>query len=133
MVLKNCNPSHGLFNFPSVLYIYIDSEKKANIEFCSKLLKSIGSILGPKTWLITSTTASTNLIQKVKKGTTSSIHSFRDGLPPVKESDVCIVMAPCVQSDYENSKQLATLCKAVVLVNGFAKVRQPILNKKNRP
>ena len=39
----------------------------------------------------------------------------------MKASDVCVVLAPCVQSDYENAKSLATICKAVVLVNGFAK------------
>lgn len=52
------------------------------------------------------------------------MHSFKNGLPQVKESDVCVVLAPCVQSDYENAKSLAKICKAVVLVNGFAKVSQ---------
>ncbi|GAX25231.1 hypothetical protein FisN_5Lu347 [Fistulifera solaris] len=95
----------------------------ANLAFCSKLVKSIAGILGPNTWLITSAAASMNLAQKAKNVTTN-VHSFKSGFQPtnIKKTDVCVVVAPCVQSDYENAKQLAKLCKAVVLVNGFAKV-----------
>jgi hypothetical protein len=85
--------------------------------------------MGPKTILVVSSTASTSLLQKANKAS-SLVHSFRDGLPDVKSTDICVVMTPCVQNDYENAKRLAEMCKAVILVNGYAKVchRVPLLH-----
>lgn len=95
---------------------------QANLAFGKKLVGAVGGLLGPKTWLVTSSTASSGFLQKAKKQVGASMHCLRDGLPAVSASDICVVLAPSVQKDYESARQLASMCKGVILVNGFAKV-----------
>ena len=95
---------------------------EANVAFASQLTQAVGGILGPKVWLITSLTASNNFMQRVQRRKGRAIvHSFKNGPPQVAAGDVCVVLTPCVSNDYEYAKRLASACKAVVLVNGFAK------------
>ena len=98
---------------------------KVNLDFSAKLLRSIAPlpVMGPKTWLLTSSTAPNSVLQKAKsafKGGT--VHSLKDGLPVVGASDVCVLVAPSVPKDYEAARSLASDGTCVVLVNGFAKV-----------
>jgi hypothetical protein len=100
----------------------------ANIEFCSKLIRSITPLepWGPKIWLVTSSTNTKNFLQNAKtklRGTNALTHSLKDGLPAVKSRDVCVFITPSISQDYSSAKQLAMNGNAVVIVNGFAKVR----------
>jgi hypothetical protein len=98
---------------------------KANLDFCTKLLRNIAPlpILGPKTCLLISSTASNSYIQKArsafKRGT---VHSLKDGLPVVGLGDVCVLASPSARKDYDAARFLTSSGTAVVLVNGFAKV-----------
>lgn len=102
----------------------------ANIEFCTKLVRSLAPIepWGHKVWLLTSSAATSNFNQKVKSqlknnfGPTIGIHSLKDGLPMFKSRDRCVLVSPCVSNDYAFAKQLAMNGISIVLVNGLSKV-----------
>lgn len=99
---------------------------KANLNFAGKLIRSISPLplLGPKTWLLTSTTASPSFIASAKSKA-PVVHALRDGLPSVAKGDICVLIGPSAQNDYDAADRLAAagVAKAVVVVNGFAKVR----------
>lgn len=94
----------------------------ANLNFAKKLIQGIAPLpfLGPKVWFITSAASSASFINGAKKSG-GTPHSLRNGLPTVAPSDVCILVSPSSRSDYEAAQRLAKLCKAAVVVNGFAK------------
>ena len=96
----------------------------ANLAFAKKLVSGIAPLpmMGPKVWLLMSASAPGSLVTGAKKAG-GTLHSLRDGLPEVAKSDVCVLLAPSSRPDYEAAQRLASKCKAVVLVNGFAKVR----------
>jgi hypothetical protein len=100
---------------------------KANLDFAVKLLRSISPlpVFGPNTRLLVSSTATNNFLDRAKKlfqgGT---VHSLRDGLPnDVKSREVFVLVAPSVTRDYDAAKRLVATGNTVVLINGFAKVR----------
>jgi Domain of unknown function (DUF1995) len=96
----------------------------ANLATAKLLLQSLSPLvpgLGPAVWLVTSTGASMTLQRKASTIGKSFAHSLKNGLPPVKSRDVCILVAPCTSADYAYAKQLAFNGNAVVLVNGIAK------------
>lgn len=98
---------------------------KANLGFGTKLVSSISPVpfLGPKTWLLTSATASPSFLAGAK-AKASVVHSLRDGIPEIRKGEIVVLLAPSAQNDYEAARRLATAgeAKAVVVVNGFAKV-----------
>ena len=60
------------------------------------------------------------------KGTGVAIESLRNGIPDgISKSDVCILITPSARSDYKAAQFLAesNAAKAVVVINGLAKVR----------
>lgn len=98
---------------------------EANLGFCIKLVRSIAPLpfVGPKAWLLMSSTASNSLFKKAKSsagGTT--VYSLRDGLPPVDTNNVCVLLSPSSRNDYQAAQTLASAGTPVVIVNGFAKV-----------
>jgi hypothetical protein len=98
----------------------------ANLLFASKLLSSIAPLpfMGPKTWLLASSAASTSFLKSAKKSVGSAqLFSLRDGLPEVVTGDVCILLSPSSRSDYQAAQSIASagIAKAVVVLNGFAK------------
>lgn len=100
---------------------------KANIDFAGKLVRSLSPLpfVGPKTWLLTSIAASPSFVTAAKSKTSAQVHRLADGLPDIAKGDVCVLLSPSSQKDYDIAKLLATdgVAKAVVIVNGFAKVR----------
>jgi hypothetical protein len=97
----------------------------ANLAFCAKLVRGISPLplMGPKTFLLTSTTSSSNFVDKAKKTVKgATIHSLRDGIPKeIKQGDVCVLVSPSVRQDYLIAQQIASNGVALVLVNGLAK------------
>ena len=95
----------------------------ANVETALALVRALtvpAFLPGPLVWLVTSTAGAAASAKSVRRA--GNQHSLRNGLPPVKSRDVCVLMAPCNRQDYEAAKRLADNGNAVVLVNGFAKV-----------
>ena len=94
----------------------------ANLKFAKKLIQSITPLplLGPKVWFLTCASAPASFATGAKQAGATP-HSLRDGLPNVAASDVCLLVSPSSRSDYEAATRLASLCKAAVVVNGFAK------------
>ena len=94
----------------------------ANILFSQKLIQNLSPIplLGPKIWFLTSVAASASFINRARK-IGATLHSLRDGLPKVSTSDICILVSPSSPRDYEAARLLAKRCKAMIVVNGFAK------------
>lgn len=92
----------------------------ANLRFCGKLIASIALFgIGPRTWLLTSSTSTQNLNAQAAK--VGKVWSLKQGLPSTTKSDVCILVAPSVRADYQYAKQLAQTGTAVVIVNALAK------------
>ncbi len=87
-------------------------------------------MLGPKTWLLTSGGVTTSFLSKAEsalKGTGATIAPLRNGRVPagLAKGDVVVFVSPNGRGDYRVATELAKsgIAKAVVLVNGFAKVR----------
>lgn len=100
---------------------------RANLEFCLKLVKSLTPLLpGPKVWLVTSSAASPTLRDGAEKKLPGRTHYLRQGLPPVKGKDICVLCSPSSSSDYSYAQQLVDNGVAVVLVNGLAKTPKSI-------
>lgn len=105
------------------------------MAFAAKLLRSIAPLplLGPKTWLLISSTASANFISrakaKVKGG--AILHSLKDGVPTVGAMDICVLVAPSSRGDYEAAQRIASAgnAAAVVILNGFAKDTKSVPGK----
>jgi hypothetical protein len=101
------------------------------LAFCSKLIKSLAPlpVMGPKVWLLTSGGASNAFLAKAAnalKGSSATVASLRKGIPDeLAKGDVCIFITPNGRGDYKVAKDLAEskAAKAVVIVNGLAKVR----------
>lgn len=114
---------------------------EANLETAQTLVRALSSPLdnllgssgrsgGPMVWLVRSSAASPHTSNS-KDRNDRNVHSLRNGLPPVKSRDVCVLLAPCNRSDFEAAKRLAANGNAVVLVNGFAKVRTVVGSGRN--
>jgi hypothetical protein len=107
----------------------------ANVAFASKLVKGIAPapFLGPNVALVVSSSASNSFLKKAQKVKGATLFSLRDGIPEVTKEDVCIFLTPSSRNDYQAAKSLAESCaaKAVVVVNGFAKVRPLIFATSN--
>lgn len=98
---------------------------QANLAFCTKLIRSLSPLpfAGPKTWLLMSSAASNNFLQKAKSTVGGgNVYSLRDGLPPIEPNNVCILLSPSGRNDYQAAQSLASAGTPVVIVNGFAKV-----------
>ena len=82
--------------------------------------------MGPKVRILLSSSATASFVQKstsIFKGKT--ISSLRDGIPQdLIPDDVCILVSPSSRQDYQAAEKIASSgqVKAVVIVNGFAKV-----------
>uniref|UniRef100_A0A7S2A6T0 DUF1995 domain-containing protein n=1 Tax=Ditylum brightwellii TaxID=49249 RepID=A0A7S2A6T0_9STRA len=106
--------------------------EKANLSFAIKLLKAVSlPFVGPKTWLLTSSTASKSFFSAASssfKGGNAAVHSLKDGLPNVDQGDICVLVTPSSRSDYEAAKKIASagVAAAVVIVNGFAKDQKSV-------
>ena len=98
----------------------------ANIAFVNKLVNGIrpAPFLGPNVALVVSSSASNSFLKSAKKVKGATLYSLKDGLPQVTTEDVCIFVTPCSRGDYQAAATLAEsgAAKAVVVVNGFAKV-----------
>eukprot|EP00978_Attheya_sp_CCMP212_P011413 scaffold28117_cov56-Attheya_sp.AAC.15 len=108
-------------------YVYVIN-RQANLAFAVKLLKSISPLpfMGPKTWLLTSSSASQSFMASAKsksKGTGAALHSLRDGLPKTSKGDVCVLVTPSSSADYNAAERIASTgdVSGVVILNGFAK------------
>jgi Domain of unknown function (DUF1995) len=104
---------------------------QANLEFAVKLLRSISPVpmlLGPGTWLIISSAASSSFFEKAQKAYSGNgkVHSLKNGLPNVRARDVCVFVSPSVSKDYEAAKRLVVNGNKVVVVNGFAKDQKSV-------
>jgi len=94
----------------------------ANLKFVSTLVSSISPFgLGPKVWILISRSASSGLERSAKKSKIGTPYSLRDGEPSVAAKDICVFVSPSARTDYTLAQELAEQCKAVVLVNSFAK------------
>jgi Domain of unknown function (DUF1995) len=93
---------------------------EANLATAKTIVQSIAFPFGPVVWLLTSTAAGA-AFQRKAAGTGQYVHSLKEGLPPVKSRDVCVLVAPCNSQDYAAAQRLVSNGNAVVLVNGFAK------------
>lgn len=104
--------------------------EEANISFVQQLVKGISlgaPLIGPKVSLIVSTSASKSFLSRAQqiKGP-SSVWSLKDGIPTnVSKDDICIFLTPSARVDYQVAAKLAESqsVKAVVIINGYAKVR----------
>ena len=105
-------------------------QHQANLSFCAKLVRGLAPLpmMGPKVNFLTSGTAPASFLakaQKIVKGA-SSVSSLRDGVPDELEPEsVYVLVSPSVRQDYLAAQQIASsgIAKAVVMVNGLAKVR----------
>lgn len=108
--------------------------ENANIAFASKLVNGISPpLFGPKVTLVISSATSKSFLDKAKKVKGATVCSLKDGLPELSPDDVCVFLTPSSRNDYEAAKSLAgsRAAKAIVVVNGFAKVsRIPYLVNK---
>jgi hypothetical protein len=69
------------------------------------------------------------------KGTGAEVESLRSGMPDgISKGDVCILVAPNGRTDYKVAQSLAEskTAKAVVIVNGLAKVSRTISLRYHR-
>mmetsp|Transcript_22524 Transcript_22524/g.34038 ORF Transcript_22524/g.34038 Transcript_22524/m.34038 type:complete len:292 (+) Transcript_22524:64-939(+) len=99
----------------------------ANLKFSQSLISFISlPFIGPKVWLLTSTAASSGFQKAAKSSKSYTFHSLRDGKPAVASADVCILVGPSARNDYLLAQELTTECKAVVLVNGYAKDQKSV-------
>ena len=98
--------------------------EQANLQFCSKLLGSISPLPfgGPTTFLLMSSAASNNFLQKAKSSVGGNVCSLRDGIPAAKANSVYVLLSPSSRTDYQAAQTLASDGNPVVIVNGFAKV-----------
>jgi hypothetical protein len=113
-------------------YFFIDivAYIQANLAFAVKLARSLAplpvSVMGRnKVRILTSSSAAGTFIQKAKSKFKGNIDSLRDGIPTsLTSEEVCILISPSSRQDYQAAQQIASdgLAKAVVIVNGFAKV-----------
>lgn len=103
---------------------------EANLQFVNKLLQDLSPplpFMGPRPWLLTSTTATKGFIDKarqVAKRSNSGMHCLKDGLPTFAagETAVCVVVTPSASRDYQAIQELAASGNTkVVLINGYAK------------
>jgi hypothetical protein len=103
----------------------------ANISFVQQLVKGISPgapLIGPKVLVVVSSSASKSFLSRVQqiKGT-SNVCSLKDGIPTndLSKDDICIFITPSAKGDYQAAVKLAEsqFVKAVIIVNGFAKVR----------
>ena len=107
------------------------SHEQVNLAFCSKLVQSLAPIplLGPKVRLLLSSSCTqsflTRAAQKIKGAT--SVASLRGGIPSdsITPGDICILLSPSNQNDYQLASKIVSegVAKALVIVNGLAKVR----------
>jgi hypothetical protein len=108
--------------------------EEANISFVSQLVRGISpplsTLMGrPQISIVVSSAASNSFLSRVKnqvKGVT--VYSLKDEVvlsQVLSKDDICIFMTPCTRSDYQTAVKLAesSTVKAVVLINGYAKVR----------
>jgi len=100
---------------------------KANLKFSQSLISSISlPFIGPKVWLLTSAAASSGFEKAAKSSKSYVSHSLRNGKPDVAAADICVLVGPSARNDYLMAQQLARECKAVVLVNGYAKDQKSV-------
>ena len=102
---------------------------QANLSFTTKALKSLAPLpfMGPKTWLLVSSSASNSFLRNAAakaKSCGASIHSLKEGPPSVGSGDICVLVTPSTKSDYLIAQNVAAGgdAAALVIVNGFAKV-----------
>lgn len=108
--------------------------EQANLNFGIKLIKDIAPIpfLGPKMWLLTSSTSTNAFVSKAEAaamGSGATIDTLRNGIPDgLTKSDICVVLAPTGDSDYRMVEFLAesNRVKAVVIINCLAKNRESV-------
>jgi hypothetical protein len=125
----------------SYVYLYnvfLLNTLQANLAFALKLAQAVAfpPLLGPKTALLTSSSATnsfyTNVCKKAKPSGIA-VYSFKEtrGVASIPTANVYILIAPSTRSDYQAAEMLAswssssgrTKATAVIIVNGFAKVR----------
>lgn len=102
---------------------------QANLSFTTKALKSLAPLpfMGPKTWLLVSSSASNSFLRNAAakaKSCGASVHSLKEGPPSVGSGDICVLVTPSTKSDYLIAQNVAAGgdAAALVIVNGFAKV-----------
>jgi len=100
--------------------------EEATLQFVAKICKEISPVswMGPRIWLIVSSSASNSFAAIAKaRVKNAQFHSLRDGLPSkVGKGDICFVVTPSSPSDYQAAKTLTKSdVGAVVILNGFAK------------
>ena len=89
-------------------------------------------MLGPKTWLLTSSASTNNFVAKAQsalKSTGANVVTLRNGIPDgISKGDVCILISPTGRQDYNMAQSLAesNAAKAVVIVNGLAKDQESV-------
>lgn len=110
--------------------------EEANLSFTTKALKSLAPLpfMGPKTWLLVSSSASNSFLRNAAakaKSCGASIHSLKEGPPSVGSGDICVLVTPSTKSDYLIAQNVAAGgdAAALVIVNGFAKDAKSISEK----
>ena len=99
----------------------------ANLAFAISVARSLSvPLIGPTATLLTSTAASSRLVQNAKKAY-ASVHTLSKGLPDlVTKSSIFVLVAPSSPRDYQTADDLAQEGATVVLVNGFAKTPKSV-------
>jgi len=96
----------------------------ANLQFALKLAKSISiPFVGPKVYVVTSSTASGSFAASAAKKAAASVISLKDGLPDFDATDIVIFLTPSTNADYRTAESTATsgTVGGVIIINGYAK------------
>mmetsp|Transcript_11979 Transcript_11979/g.28270 ORF Transcript_11979/g.28270 Transcript_11979/m.28270 type:complete len:303 (+) Transcript_11979:46-954(+) len=96
----------------------------ANLQFALKLAKSISiPFVGPKVYVVTSSTASGSFAASAAKKAGASVISLKDGLPDFDATDIVIFLTPSTNADYRTAESTATsgTVGGVIIINGYAK------------
>ena len=99
----------------------------ANLQFALQACRALSAPFGDPPTLLTSAAATASFVQRAQKAY-SRVQSLKDGKPAIgKKGQVFVLVAPSSTRDYGVTKQLATDGATVVLINGFAKVRDSLI------
>jgi len=103
--------------------------ERANVVFVADLVKGLTLIpfFSPKVELLVSSSSSNSFLSTLKSKVKGiSMYSLSDGVPIIQEKSICILVTPSSRKDYQIAQDLAqsSTVSAVVIINGYAKVRR---------
>ena len=121
----------------------------AIVAFVAKLVGGLSSpipVLGPRVSVVTSTSASESLVEKIRKlvagkggGGGGGVYSLKGGSSIPEQGgkgggggkkEVFVFLTPSSQGDYRAARSIAESGRAVVIVNGSFKVRDRVCRRR---